>query len=636
MRHTTISSSAQSTRCGLTRPCRRLVVSLVVCSALVIVGLAVTHGMAEVLVLGDDEARLESSRVSKITDPLSSPYVQRITPASKRMFRYVIRSTAHRHYTYLRAALQSWAREVRVGFVATDDEQSLSYMSRRGGGLLRKVSKAPGHDLGRKALRVLANLCDAVSDVDFFVYVDDETFVATVNLEAAVADAYDPARMLYGGCAFLNRSEPLVSVAGGIVFSRKTVAAVCRHVNDEDHACSWQNDGTYHLSGDAAIAACMKAVGADAVHIHGFNQLYLRDITSPSGGSCGVSWMPSQYQCHPPVSRLATVRCEPDDMRELHYFMMQMLAVAEVTYSSHVKAVRTPHYGSILPTTPVGSVVERQQPFAPATFAYVVLTTGEHHSTRLNEVLHSWAWSARPPVFAATDRVSDDDRRLFEPRLRLELMGEPGRNQLGRKTIGSLAAMCNVTADFYVFVDDDCFVFVPNLEAEVSRLYSSTAPLYLGSSLTHLQHAFISGGGGAVLSARTVRDACRAMSSSLSQCSPVNPLVWGKPGDMALGDCMHEIGTHATHHDGFHPLRLSDMLDYSADKTSCDVWWIPAFHKCRPPTSVTLTSHYTPVERFSWYQFVSASMVVRRSQEFGDPVSGLWRQRDMPRIGAQP
>jgi hypothetical protein len=570
--------------------------------------------------------RLQENSQHEYPSMRGTQHLERRSPFSQRSFRYVIRSTAPRAHI-LRAALDSWATDVEVAFVAAESKKPLIV----GNTTIRqiKASKPQGHDFGRKALKVLATMAREANTADFWVYVDDDTFVVTPNMEAVVGDAHSPDTPLYGGCAFVDRPVPLISSGGGIVFSKATLTALKPHVEDEDHACSWHNDAVFQMTGDQAISECMKALEIPAVHVHGFNQLSLLDITAVprTVGSCGVDWRPKGYQCNPAVSRMITARMDPFEMKELHYLVMHMFSPHDLMPRPQWEVEPSNVTGS-----PPGSLLQtRKAPFSNSRFAYTILTTKEHHHRRLEPQLRTWGESANV-AFVATDDVDQDAEEMGRlHNTKLLSLGAIGRHDLGRKTMRGVMEMCAQKADFYVFVDDDCFVFVPALEAYVSSRFRPSDPLYLGAALTHLKHHFISGGGGVVLSASTLNTICAKVNASTmpgaSACHPENPAVWTKPGDTAIMDCVVEVGHAATHDDGFHPLRLSDMVDYSPAETSCDVWWIPKSQHCRPPTSITLTSHYTPPERFAWYHFVATRLIVQRSAAFSDPPVGAWRKR---------
>lgn len=573
------------------------------------------------------QVRQVEARQEEFPSMRAVQHLERRGPFSQRSFRYVIRSTVPREQI-LRAALESWATDVQVAFVATESNAPLTV----GPSTIRqlKTSKAPGHDFGRKALKVLAMMAREIDTADFWVYVDDDTFVVTPNMEALVGDTFSPEKPLYGGCAFTDRPVPLISSGGGMVFSRATLMALRPHVEDEDHACSWHNDAVYQMTGDQAISECMKAVGIAAEHIHGFNQLSLLDITAVprTVGSCSVDWRPKGYQCNPAVSRMITARMGPMEMKEMHYFVMHM-------FSPHDLMPR-PQWAiepsNVTGTPPASLLRMREPPFSSSRFAYSILTTKDHHYARLEPQLRTWGASANV-AFVVTDDVDENAAALGRQySTKLLSLGESGRHDLGRKTMRGVVEMCSHVADFYMLVDDDCFVFIPALEAYVSSRFRPSEPLYLGAALTHLKQPFISGGGGVILSSKTLAAICANVNSSASKpgasaCHPDNPSVWTKPGDTAIMDCVLEVGHSATHDDGFHPLRLSDMVDYSPAETSCDVWWIPKSQHCRPPTSISLTSHYTPADRFAWYHFVATRLVVERSASFKDPPIGAWKKR---------
>jgi hypothetical protein len=221
-------------------------------------------------------------------------------------------------------------------------------------------------------------------------------------------------------------------------------------------------------------------------------------------------------------------------------------------------------------------------------FVFAVLTMGKYHATRLGAIMETWGKHADIRVIASDHA---DARYPL-----VESMPFVGKKYLGRKVMHTWARMCAHSADFHVMTDDDTFVVIPNFEAAFAAA-DPAEHLYTGYMLAHSGMEFIGGGGGIVLSNRTMAALCAAQRrNATSQCGAGG--VTRFAGDTAMWHCMRELGVPASHTDGFYPYSPDVMLaPFTRVCSRRTLWWISEHLKC-PPIAAAISFHYVPYQAF--------------------------------------
>jgi hypothetical protein len=579
---------------------------------------------------------------SKIA-PSQGDFLVRSPPYSDQRFVYVVKSTGDSRSMFLREIERTWGRFASIAFVATDEtppglddaQRSQPFRPRASPTGLAVLPCGEGKGDAVKTYRAIQALCPRADNESFFVLVEESSFVVVFNVEKTISLAFRADEPLYAGSTLFSGDTHLVGGGGGVVLSRRTLRDFCDAAERPDTSVSECRVGAVaHQPGDVALARCLAQLhaqsngtrGALATHIDGMSLLGIDDVVAPPGRptNCGVDWIPKHHHCSPPPSVLLTLKIGREDLpifTEVAYMVFRHDTLRTAREERFVEAwkrhiasdVRSRRNSRVVEKSPDDTVrFTRYKPHVAAAgrevnVAYTVLTTHEQHGTRLLALLTSWGKYANIPFL-----VSDSDERPAEFLTNLGLeehsrnvpilrLGERGRHELGKKTLRGLAELCKVDAEFFVFADDDTFVVVPNLEGELGLRFSASAPLFLGSALTHLEHPIGSGGAGMVFSNATMRRFCQRTETSESLCSHLNPRVQGQPGDVAASLCMVELGVDITHSDGFHPLPMGSSTN--ADDPNCGVWWIPKAHRCRPAISRSVTWHYTDQRRFALYEY---------------------------------
>lgn len=282
----------------------------------------------------------------------------------------------------------------------------------------------------------------------------------------------------------------------------------------------------------------------------------------------------------------------------------QMSAATGVT-KSNLPSLPPPPFGYIgkgtgRPTRPDSVAADDVNATLPAVerkFGYIVLTSVDHHTTRIPNLMSTWGQHANI-LFIASDALDARYPLIID-------LKEKGKRSLGKKAMKMMEMTCDQVEsgklDYVVMADDDTYLVTPNLEYVFSQV-DPDVPGYYGYSLTHTKVPFIGGGGGIVFSRGTMKEVCAA---AKSRGKAFNKCQWeqceGLPGDIAISLCMQHVKVPAVHIDGFHPFPVHEMIN--EPKNWCTAtWWIPKHLKC-PPVPRAISFHYLAQERWKEYYY---------------------------------
>ena len=266
---------------------------------------------------------------------------------------------------------------------------------------------------------------------------------------------------------------------------------------------------------------------------------------------------------------------------------------------------------------PFVSVSGLQVPVLPRhSVAFAVLTQQSHFGSRLARLAATWGSLASIRV-VASDNVTAPWLEAYPAIVPLSQFR--GRKSLGQKAMKLWSLLCedssftgreaeartdlerlNVShpantdehgnvrrANWFVMVDDDTFVVVPNLFAFLAEL-DPGKHFAGGYVLSHLpgNATMIGGGGGIVLSRKTMTALCAATASEESTCSVSGVRV--PAGDAATADCLDELGVKPTHVEGMMPF---NVFDHTQRGYCARAWWYPTHMRCEPPRRL-ISFHY--------------------------------------------
>lgn len=253
-------------------------------------------------------------------------------------FHYTILTTKKYHKTRLREVMATWGRRVSIPFIISDAFDA-EYPNIR-------LAGDSTSDLSGKALYGLELFCET-SGADFYVMVDDDTFVIAPNFEKMVGDRFVPQQNVYAGY-LLNHDFPfIIGGGGGIVFSNRTMKKLCQEVrgskggNNKPQAnwknnwsgrsrCEWSQNKNW--PGDKMIGYCMSSLGARASHIDGFLPFSLIEMVNRDEVTswCKKSWwLPEHIMCHPPPASVASMHYT-EEFRELYYLTYQLFSEGDM------------------------------------------------------------------------------------------------------------------------------------------------------------------------------------------------------------------------------------------------------------------------------------------------------------------
>lgn len=265
------------------------------------------------------------------------------------------------------------------------------------------------------------------------------------------------------------------------------------------------------------------------------------------------------------------------------YFAGLWQSTWSLSSRSSVSAVSRPTSGSAPP------------PASQRTFSFGILTQRKNHKTRLTAILDTWGKHAALNV-VSTDSNEDLPNNIALSKHNFNVfIAHQGQDHLGMKVMDTVSRMCQFSADYHVLTDDDTFVILHNLEAALQGHDPQREDLYTGYMLTHAKPAFIGGGGGIVLSNRTMKRVCDAQRNNKESVCSVGSTV-ASAGDVAVQRCLTSVGVAATHTDGFYPFPVTEMVKPNPNWCDTSVtWWAPAHIRC-PPVAAAIAFHYTQPE----------------------------------------
>lgn len=241
-------------------------------------------------------------------------------------FVYSVLTTGAYHSTRLKAVLSTWGKYVSIPFVASDvaDPSVPSVF----------VASSDANDLSGKTLRAFEKFCEY--DADYYILVDDDSFVIADNLEGMIASRF-PGRGdavdVYGGYLLVHTKPFLIGGGGGIVLSNLTMRKFCSNVQaSRDNPTAYSpcsSEKNRFRPGDAQLALCMSAIGVAATHIEGFSPFPIIEISrrgDPQREWCRITWwLPKFVQCNPPPPELGSMHYVADgDYEELRYLAYQL------------------------------------------------------------------------------------------------------------------------------------------------------------------------------------------------------------------------------------------------------------------------------------------------------------------------
>jgi hypothetical protein len=228
-----------------------------------------------------------------------------------------------------------------------------------------------------------------------------------------------------------------------------------------------------------------------------------------------------------------------------------------------------------------------------------VLTSAQHHNTRLKQLMGTWGKHVRWGVIASDEASKEHNTTA--------VVTQKGRDQLGKKSQKIWKMMCKEDAKWYGTVDDDTFLILHNLLEALNgpRLANYDDKFYIGYTLTHTPVAFVGGGGGIFLSRGTMKALC-AESEKSNPCNDAS-IPDGQAGDIATSNCMVHLGVQATHQDGFYPFPPDKMVE-PAPNWCTETWWVPKHITC-PPVERAISFHYVDQAHYRLLYYLTYTLL---------------------------
>jgi hypothetical protein len=177
-----------------------------------------------------------------------------------RSFVYSILTSKSRHKTHIVPLLETWGKHVDIAFIASDASDL------RVSEKIIDLKFTGKKLLGRKVMAMMKAFCSY--DADFYVMVDDDTFIVQHNFEYIMSERLGRPREVewYAGAKLSWVLPPFVAGGSGIILSRATMNRFCPLASNSSHLCSHSFLGLNH-AGDLALSECMAFLGIPVTHV---------------------------------------------------------------------------------------------------------------------------------------------------------------------------------------------------------------------------------------------------------------------------------------------------------------------------------------------------------------------------------